>query len=96
MVEDDRILLVREAQGNRPQIKILGSPSIICEDNHCEWPASFLFRSGMGPIAGYCEVHARQRAALFRIALPESPMNRIRTRWQDSNSPGYEKPELGR
>jgi hypothetical protein len=96
MVEDDRILLVRNAQDNRPQIKILGSPSIICEDKRCERSASFLFRSGAGPIAGYCEVHARQRAALLRITLPESPMNRIRTRWQELNSPGYGKLELGR
>ena len=96
MVEDDRIPLVREAPDNRPQIKILGSPSIICEDKHCERPASFLFRIGTGPIVGYCEVHARQRAALLRIALPESPMNRIRMRWQELNSPGYGKLELGR
>ena len=87
-MEDDRILRVREAQDNRPQIKILGSPSIICEDEHCERPASFLFRSGVGPIAGYCEVHARKRAASFRIALPESPMDRIRTRWRELNSQG--------
>jgi hypothetical protein len=85
MVEDDRILLVREGEGNRPQIKILGSPSITCE--HCERPASFLFRNATGPIAAYCDVHARQRAALSRMALPESPMNRIRMRWQELNSP---------
>ena len=88
-MEDDRIAAVREAQDNRLQIKILGSPAIICEDKHCERAASFLFRSGVGPIAGYCEVHARQRAALFRTVLPEPPMNRIRTRWQELNSPGY-------
>jgi hypothetical protein len=92
MAEDDRILLVREAEDNQPQIpqiKILGSPSIICENKNCERPASFLFRYGTGPIAAYCEVHARQRAALFRMALPESPMSRIRIRWQELNSPGY-------
>ena len=58
---------------NRPRVKFLGSPSVVCEDRFCERTAAFLFRSDKGPITAYCEVHARQLAALFRVELPDPP-----------------------
>jgi hypothetical protein len=67
---------------SRPQIKALGSPSVVCQHQSCEEPALFLFRSNNGPITGYCEVHAGKLAALFGIELPEPPLNRIRTGWK--------------
>jgi hypothetical protein len=68
---------------NRPQVKILGSRSVLCQHPGCETQASFLFRIERGPITGCCEVHARQLAASFGIELPEAPMNRIRKGWKD-------------
>ena len=69
-----------------PQIKLLGSPSVVCQDENCGTAALFLFRSGKGPIAAYCELHARKVAALFRLELPERPMKRIRAGWKDADA----------
>jgi len=62
----------------RTRVKILGSRSIVCETRDCNEPADFLFRTGNGPIAGYCEVHAKEQAAQLRIGLPELPLKRLR------------------
>ena len=70
--------MVTDARGNRARIKILGSSAVMCETTGYGKPASFLFRTGMGSIAAYCEVNARQHAAQFRIRLPESTMKLMR------------------
>lgn len=51
---------------------------MLCETKGCNKPADFLFRTGNGPIGGFCEVHAREHAALLKIRLPELPLKRLR------------------
>ena len=73
--------MVKEARHERTHIRVLGSPSVICHQDGCEEPASFLFRTGDGPIAGYCEVHARQEATRLGMSLPDTPMKVLRANW---------------
>jgi hypothetical protein len=62
--------MVAEGRRNIPQIKILGSPSIMCEVRDCGDAAAFLFRTGAGTISGYCSAHAREQATEWGIDLP--------------------------
>lgn len=51
---------------------------MLCETKGCHNLADFLFRTGNGPIAGLCEMHARQQAALLKVHLPELPLKKLR------------------
>lgn len=62
----------------RTRIKILGSHSMLCETKGCLNSAEFLFRTGNGPIAGFCQAHARAQAAALKVRLPELPLQKLR------------------
>jgi hypothetical protein len=55
----------------RTQVKSLNGVSMMCEVSGCESSAGYLFRSGNGPIAAYCERHGREAAARQGLRLPE-------------------------
>ena len=73
--------MVRHAGGvataqPRTKIKVLNSPSILCDLNGCEQKATYLFRTGSGPISAFCERHAEEAAAPTGVVLP-MPMVKV-------------------
>lgn len=75
------VLMLIESQRDRTQVKVLGSPSVMCEQRDCGESAAYLFRTGDGPIIGYCEVHARQHTSRLGLTLPELPSKVLRATW---------------
>jgi hypothetical protein len=68
-------------RASRPKIKVLGSQVVMCENRGCEANATYLFRVGNGPVASYCEVHARQQAAQWNVSLPEPTAKLLKAAW---------------
>ena len=58
-------------RSDRPQVKSLNGVSMMCEVAGCQSAAEFLFRSGNGPIAAYCDLHAKESASRQGLRLPE-------------------------
>jgi len=56
----------------RTKIKVLNSPSILCDLRGCERKAEFLFRTEGGPISAFCETHAEESASRLGVNLPLS------------------------
>lgn len=67
-------------RAERIQVKRLNGISMMCEVSGCDSPASFLFRSGNGPIAAYCERHGRESASRQGLAVPE-PVEKALAGW---------------
>ena len=59
-----------EPPGVETKVKILRGATIFCQRSGCGREASYLFRSGQGPIAAYCELHAEREANRIGVDLP--------------------------
>lgn len=56
--------------GAETKIKLLRGVTIFCQTSDCGRKATYLFRSGKGPIAAYCELHAELEADRIGKDLP--------------------------
>jgi hypothetical protein len=63
------------------KVKVLNGLTIFCEHQGCEMPAGYLFRTGGGPIAAYCQQHAQEKAPRLGVTLPESVEKALTAGW---------------
>jgi len=63
---------------HRTKIKILNGPSINCDAEDCSNKATYLFRTGDGPIMALCDGHASESASRIGVPLPESMVRVLR------------------
>jgi hypothetical protein len=52
------------------KIKLLRGVTVFCQRIGCGREATHLFRSGTGPVAAYCELHAEVEADRIGVDLP--------------------------
>jgi hypothetical protein len=61
---------VTEPARAEAKIKLLRGVTVFCQRSGCGREATHLFRSGAGPIAAYCELHAEVEADRIGVDLP--------------------------
>ena len=67
----------KQLRGERPEVKTLKGPNIACEIPSCENGASYLFRTGKGPISALCRYHAQESASRQGIDLPDQTAEKV-------------------
>ena len=68
-------------RSERPQVKALNGVTMTCEAPGCTEAASYIFRTGRGPITVFCDFHAAEAATRKGIDLPERCEKVLRAGW---------------